>query len=386
MSSDVSSLEMKNPFIVEELDTSLSSTALRTAKLLQRVGLIASNKIISCPDPAYEVKGEYQPTRFVNLDEKYDTEENRKTIQTTTDSGLDIQADVYNVGFLGKERSDLPPVQMTFELGTPSDRGFKAPIVDHLSQYCRSKGRALVVFSSEGFKGRKPSVKQVLGLSFEQMAMNVADSFDEISEKENVTIDTYEAIGGSRGGTLSLLSATEEIINKRSELGKPDRRPTGVTAFAPAGLDRLGVHAAKQFIYDEPSHVIRKASAMSPSVLIDYGKALKDTVPPAQSLGMIAKTAILYAAQKPLEGIAERIPDETDVNVIIMNGDGLTKLDSWNLEIEKHPNGRVFELPGYHLSIDSLRRVSGIIEWHLNGRDMSLVEEAEAHNETLSIS
>ncbi len=358
-----------NPFIVEQLPTGLAATAQRFGKLIYRTGLIAVNECTGFPDPPYVSHGVYQPVRHVKPEADV-------THFVESGFGTKHKVDVFNADSLGTERSNLPPLVMTMELSVPSDKGFKATVIESLSDFCTKQGRSLIVVSSEGFAGQELSLRQIANLNFGVMTDNVMDSIDELACLESVEIPEIETTGGSRGGTLSLLLATTGLEEIRFASGKYPRKVVGVTAFAPAGLNRNGPKTAWQFIYDEPSHMIRKASGMNPDVLKAYGESFMETIPPAQAAKAIAKTALLYVLTKPLENIAARLNPDAAVDVVVLNKDGLTSPKQWHSEMKDRPNSNVFEMPGSHLSIDSLRRVYGIAAWHLSGRDMTIVEQA----------
>jgi len=275
---------------------------------------------------------------------------------------MQSELNVYNLDALG---SGVAPLLITNELSVPHNKGIKAPYIRNMAEFCHEEERTVIVQSSAGFAGKKPTHSQVRKFTFNTMAHNSLDSIDRLSEHYGIEIDELEVGGSSQGATNSLLMSTTEIRDQRHKKKKNHVQIVGATAIAPAGLERVGLTAAKQLFVEEPLHVVRKASGMDSNTLKQYGRAMYETMPPKQALPMLAKTALLYAITKPLESIAERLDPDTIVDIAVMDRDGMTSPGLWVIEMAGRPNSNVIIVPGHHLSVDSQRKGGEIHRLHL---------------------
>ncbi len=350
----ISTIERERvPIGFKVVDKSIYASIKSSAKLARNVAKIALGM-------EYTTGLDYQPDRYVELNPDY-------SLLVTADSGTQHQLDVYNTEALD---SGLPPVIMTMELSVPHDRGLKAPFIQSLAEFLTEQDRTLIVQSSAGFKGKAPTISKLGKFSFNTMAHNSFDSLDRLSEITGTPIDQVEVTGGSQGGTNSLYMGTTEIRDQRHERDKKHIQVVGATAIAPPGLKRIGPSTLKQFLIDEPLHMMRKASTMDPETLKQYTHALIDTFPPNQAKPMLLKTAGLYVSSAPLKNIANRLDPDVVVDVAVMDRDGITNPDSWVAEFADRANSNVIILPGHHLSVDSLRKGFEILRWHLLGYEV----------------
>ena len=350
-----------NVFTPEQVDTSLRNTITRAGVLGRKAALIAARSALGLPIEHDRPTENYHPSRYVELNP--DT-----THVVDTEFGSQHKIDIYGADYLGTDRSDKRPVVMTAELSTPSDKGFKSPIIERLGKLCNSQERSLITISSEGFLGSL-SMRQLCELQFDTMAHNAHDCIDKLEEVESVEIPHITTTGGSRGGTMSLLMGSSDILNTRAEKGKPDRSVPSMVPIAPAGLVPMDAKrkllAAKQFVVDEPMHVIRKASVMKPKETIEYGKSFVDTIMPASAAPAVVKTGAMFLSQNPLKHIGSKLDRDTAVSLLVFEKDYITAPDDWEKELQDLPNTHVTKLLGCHLSIDSTRIVYRFTRDHL---------------------
>lgn len=345
----------------EATDNSLLHTVECGVALAGNIGRSVLGRAVPWINQNGQLKSGYCPARYVELNPDV-------THVVTTEFGSTHTVDIYNPEYLGTERSDTAPVVMTMELGCPSDRGFKSPIIKALGECCRKQSTALMVVSSEGFAGTL-TAQQLWNLDFDIIVDNVQDAIDAVEEREDVRIPELQATGGSRGGTTTLLLGTKEARERRDIAGKPDRAVTNMVAVAPAGLRPPDFakrwRMARQFLASEPAHMIRKASTMQDEELLDYGHSLFETRPDPGAMSAVAKTALLFMLTAPLENIGERIGGGASVSILTMDSDGVTMPRHWKTELKDHCPVVISSIPGNHLSIDSLRKVFAFTAFHL---------------------
>lgn len=349
----------------ERVDTSLVNTARCTARLGYKLGSLFLSKTVGIELPFVRSdQPEDAPKRHVEL------EPDRK-INIETKDGSEHTIDIYGLEFFGDSgRSELPPLLMIMPLALPHDKGFQAPIIDVVQAHAKEQGRPVLVISSEGFGENPLSCRTLKDLSFEKMADNINEALDILEHRMYIKIPSIIATGASRGGTLSLMLASDETTQRRIARGQEPRHVDGVVSVAPAGLRPLDsilkkVKVAKQFLLYEPLHVARKASTLNPEDLADFGHTLLDSRASLKALPAVCKTGLLFMNEAPLEGIGNFINEETDIWVLTMENDGITTPKYWEEELEG-TGAYVETLPGHHLSIDSIRKVAGAIIGHLN--------------------
>jgi hypothetical protein len=347
-----------------EVDTSLKNSALRSVILGYKISSLALSSLTNCELPYTRNKhAEIGPKRHAEL--KPDT-----SLLLETDSGSQHYVDIYGEEFLVDESNTMTPLVMIMPLSLPHNKGFQAPVIDQVQQYARSQERPVLVMSSEGFAGKQASLKQIIELSFEQMADNVHDILDKLEIEMNIDIPTIHATGGSRGGTLSLMIGASDTRERRERYGKKQRQVVGVVAVAPAGLRPLNsvskkFKVAKQFVVNEPLHVIRKASSLEPEDLQDYTKTLLESAPNRSCLLSVGRTALLFLQRTPLENIGQRLDLDCKVRILTLKSDGITTPKYWADEFSNFSDASIVTLPGHHMSIDSTRKVARNIVEHL---------------------
>lgn len=344
----------------EEVDASPINTAKRSMILGYKLGSLFLSQTLGVELPgARNPEAQASPVRHVELSPD-------KSLTIETRDGHEHFMDIYNFEALDDADNKLPPLLMIMPLSLPHDRGFQAPVIDMVQEHCRQQNRPMLVISSEGFADKRLSAKQVLDLDFDQMASNIHECLDILSQRLYVDIPEILVTGGSRGGTLSLLAASTSIAEQRGSLGLSERKVSGVLSFAPAGLRPLDslskkYKVAKQFVVNEPFHAVRKASTLEPEDLSDYIQSLYESVPPKHALAAIGRTGLLFLTKTPLENIGRKLSEDQDVWVLTMKNDGITTPKYWQQELGHLPKADVKCVPGHHLSIDSTRKIALLI-------------------------
>lgn len=364
MSGNVIELHPDAPQKFEVVDTSLWHTAERTAILGYKLGGLFLKHATGRDLPfLYNPDRAPGPARHVEL-------EPDMSLAIKTEQGSSHFVDIYGKEHLGKEGS-LPPLVMIMPLSLPHNEGFQAPVIDYVQKHAQEQGRPVLVISSEGFGADSMKFSDVKDLDFDKMTDNIHDTLDKLEIQLGITLDRILTTGCSRGGTLSLMMATEEVAIRRQFSGKTNRIIEGVISVAPAGLRPLNtikkkLKVAKQFVVNEPFHIIRKASNLSQEDMVDYGHTLIDSVPPLRALPAIGMTGLLFLRDTPLENIGQRINPETPVWVVTMQNDGITTPKYWKQEFGHFTQSNVVTLPGHHVSIDSTAKVADLVTNHLD--------------------
>lgn len=349
----------------EEVDVSLFNTLKRSTVLGYKLSNLALNRSVGVNLPGINSKAvNPNVNRHVELTPEH-------SLDIKTKDGSEHFVDIYGLDYLHANPDNLAPLVMIMPLSLPHNKGFQAPIIDSVASHSLSQGRSVLVISSEGFGDSAPPVSATANLDFDKMTDNIHEVLDIFEHRMYIEIPEFIAAGGSRGGTLSLLLGSQEAKIRRLASGRQDRRLTGFVSTAPAGLRPLDtlskkLKVIKQFGINEPLHLVRKASSLSPDELEGYLKSLVESLPPSRAIPSIGRTALLFLTETPLEKIGQRLDPQTQGLVLVMNNDGITTPKHWQNEFSSMPGVNVIRLPGHHLSIDSIAKVAAYINYQLS--------------------
>lgn len=257
--------------------------------------------------------------------------------------GFTTAAGYTYAGLLGmpkKELSDMPFVSTS--AWTTSDRGHN----EHTGRVAVKEGHPFIFVSQEG--GYRPEISNFpvpkRGLTLARSAAAVLSFASKVANENKYSIDAEKRIllGESRGGMVGMgVLALDQYFDQEivyADLTAP---------CFPRGFERTDITKLARHIYSEPRSLIKMAGKFTLGKLLHYPSTLD--LHPYSVAHQIAIGPALFSGEAG--DMARLIDRDKIVHITCYNDDFASMPDEWRKIFANHPNVRVTNLEGSHLTL-----------------------------------